>query len=259
MRVSEKKKQNAVARILAGETTPEVEAQQLGVSARQVRRWVEAARQVSGMPTEEGPSDDVTPSEADAQDKPNPALKAALKAAGEDPEAKPEAKPTGPDIAAARQDMESFCLSAIGQAKSAIGSVMVTARYSPPLDLGMAKVQEALKLSPMTETVIRTNAERLFPFLTKLMAGPYQLAGALIVESLMLFMGLTSLAASRGWKAPEKKKQEQQNYKPWQQTWTAPAQSPPQVRVPEEGIQSVDASNGPFGKVADAPPMSGAA
>jgi hypothetical protein len=259
---TDRRLRNALIRILHGESDLATEAAALNVSKRTLQRHLAAWKEAN--PSSEPSPDDVSPSDIppgnDAQDKPNEALDAALKAAGEGGGGSQDDRPTPADVGQARADMSQFCIEAIGQIKSAIGSGIVMVRYAPPLSLDMKPVQDALKLSPLAEAAIRTNAERLYPVLVRMMSGPFQLTGALVVESLLLIVGLNGLAVQKGWKAPEKKKRDEEKaYKPWVQTWSGSAQPPPQVKVPEEGIKSVDATNGPFGKVQDAPPMEGAA
>jgi len=205
--VKDRPKRNAIARIISGQSTPKDEAQRLGVDERTVERWVSTARgaiDAANGATSDGASPPGTvPSGGEKG--PNPALDAARAAASGGAGAS-SAAPIGPtDIAVAREDMAKTCIEQISTLKQAVGGMLVTFRYSPPLDLADAEVQRALSISPICEAAIRANAEKLYPMLVKMMSGPYQIFAALALEGLMLMMGLKTLAVKKGWEPPKEK------------------------------------------------------
>jgi hypothetical protein len=206
-KVSDRKRQNAVAKILAGESNAATEAQRLNVSKRSVERWVEAARAagpVADPVVPDAVSSSVVPPEEGASDRPNQALEDALKAAGESPDKPATAPPGAAAVADARLDMAAYCLDAIAQFKQAVGGVLVTFRYTPPLDLAAADVQKVLAVGPMAQLAVRSNAEKLYPTLVKVMSGPGVIYAALAMDALLMIVGLEALAKRSGWKAPAK-------------------------------------------------------
>jgi len=269
---NDRRLRNALIRVVHGESDIATECANLGMSRRTFQRhlaWFKSANtdpappaEVTPEPTpEETPGFSAridTPSGGEVKT-PGNGYREAMEAAGESGNGEERPAPVTPeDLGAARTERAGFCVDAINQMKLASGSILVQARYAPPLSLDDKKVQELLKLSPLAEGVIRTNAERLFPFLLKIMNGPYQLAGALVLEAILMFAGLHGLATSKGWREPEKKKTPEPENKPWVQTWqqsgAASSSSSSAPRVPEP-IRTVDASGGPFGVVSDAPPL----
>jgi hypothetical protein len=62
------------------------------------------------------------------------------------------------------------------------------------------KVQAAVALPPMAVAVITANAPTLYPWLVKLMSGPYQLVAGLVIAGGMTWANLHSMAVEAGWK-----------------------------------------------------------
>lgn len=258
--VDPKKKRLAVARILNEGSSAETEAQKLGISARQVRKWVEAAKafipKAPKPEPEKGPSENVTPPSAGTENKPNQALEEALKAAGEGGAPPKDSPPTAGEIVDARLEAKKFCLETIGNITEAIGSVMVTTRYSPPLLLSDAAVKDLLKLTALEVGVIGANVDTLYPFLVKWMAGPFQLVGGLVFGQILRFVGLDNLAKNRGWvekAGPAAPPPPPAQFQPVHPPRPAPAATAPEWTPPAEGIKSEDRTEGPFGQVKDAP------
>ena len=258
----EKKRRNAVARVLAAENKGEqiaAEAKRAGVHPRTIERWLEGNKEALAAAPSAGqaavPSNATPPSEGGNTGE-NPALKAALDAAAEGAPGSdcPNKVPvTQNDIAAARVDAQQFCLDTVGNITQAIGSVIVTSRYSPPLRLSDKAVQDLLKLSALEDGVIRANVDTLYPILLKWMAGPYQLAGGLIFGQLLRYIGLDNLAKVSGWK---EKAPAAATAPPPAHVFTArpaPQATAPPWTPPAEGIKTEDRSEGPFGQVKDAP------
>lgn len=210
--VPEKKRRQAVARILNGQSSPKDEAIRLGKDERTVERWVSLARgavdAAKGAPSVSATSPSPVPLEAAKGS--NPALDAARAAAAGATTGTSSVTPTPMEAATAREDMAKFCLDQVGQLKGAVGSAIVTFKYSPPLDLSDPEVQKVLALSPTGELAIRANAERLYPMLVKMMSGPYQIFAALALEAVMMFVGLRSLAGKQGWQPAPKKSEDNQ-------------------------------------------------
>lgn len=210
---NKKKRAEAVALILAGESNASTQSQRLNVDKRTVERWVAAARKAAGAPPvaattavpQNAPPPQETPSDA-----PNPAVEAARAGAGLGPDPAAPPVPTAADVAAGVEDGIKFCLDTVGNLKQAVGGMLVTFRYSPPLSLTDKEVQELLALTPLTTAAIRANWQTLYPQLLKWMNGPFQVFGALALEAVLLFIGLSSKAEARGWKPPEKKEDDRQ-------------------------------------------------
>ncbi len=260
--IDPKKRRLAVARILAGDSRPEDEAQKLGISARQIRTYVKAAREA--MPTvptpktaEKPPSENITPPSTEGERKPNPALDDALKAAGEAGAAGVPPKdvpPTAQEVVDGRLDAQKTCLETIGNIKQTIGSTMVSFRYSPPLLLSDQRVQKLLQLSPLEHGIIVANTTMLYPILMKWMSGPYQLLGGLLMGQFLMMVGLDNLAKNEGWE----EKPKAAGPPPAAPSFVtpskpAPAPTAPAWVPPAEGVKAVDAREGPFGQVKDAP------
>lgn len=255
--VDPKKKRLAVARILNEGSSAETEAQRLGISARQVRKWVEAAK--AFIPKAPKPEPEKVPSKNDSPpvagtEKPkNEALNAALDAAGEGSKTSADPLPSAQDKVDARLDAERFCIETIGNIKSGIGSTIVSFRYSPPLLLSEQPVQNLIKLSPMEEGLIRANAQTLYPILLRWMAGPYQIIGGLLLGQLLMFVGLDNLAKNRGWVEKEKPAAPPPIVPTVFKAAAGPAATAPAWKPPAEGIQTVDGTKRPMGQVSDSP------
>lgn len=197
MKISDEKRRKAVAAIMANTSTYETEAQLLGVSARQLKRWVAAARAGEEKPEEEKPEIvGPAPAKGTGAKEKNPALDAALEAAGEK---KNTGAPTEQEKRQAVIDQETYCINALNELKSAIGGTLVSCKYDPPLSLGDPDVERLLKLGGLASMAVRANAQKLYPILVKLLTGPYQIFGALALDGLLMVAGLHSLAKRRGW------------------------------------------------------------
>ncbi len=258
MKPTDRQRRNAVARILAGETTPEAEAQRLQVSARTIYRWVEEARAVSGHPenvtkdadtdVRQQTSENVTPPGKTPSDTQNPALKAALDAAGETSGQvnAPTAAPANPEQA--RADMEGFCLEAYGGLKAAVGAALVQWNYSPPLDPSSPEVLKLLRVGAVATTAIRANAPRLYPMLVKWTSGWGPLIVAIGMDSVGMMVALGGLAKSKGWQ-PAKKKERgedapaQKKEKAFDQAAARERQQELEDKMAQPGVANVDPGN----------------
>lgn len=196
----------AVARIIDGQASSETEAQKLGISKRQVERMVAATRKAiddGARSAADGTSPKVTSPKATPPERSNPALDAAKKGAGLDGGAADKG-PAAIDPRQAVADMAKYCVETVGMVKVAVFSTLVTMKYSPPLEMMSQDVQKVLGLGPVADAAIRANAPTLYPILVRLMSGPLQLAGGLIIDGLMTVFSLHSMAVGNGWKPKEK-------------------------------------------------------
>lgn len=192
-----KKRRNIVARVMAAENKSEAvaaEAKRAGVSTRTVERWVEAAKAAPsvGQPVVSG---DVPPVEKPAE---NPVLDKLME--GEGSTGKPAEGPiTQGEVLQAAADAERFCVEAYGGIRSAVGSVLVSMRYTPPLDATSPEVLRLLQMSKAAELAIKANAPRLYPILTRYASNWGALLLAIGADALGMIMGLEALAKSQGW------------------------------------------------------------
>lgn len=196
----------AVQRIIDGNSNAATEAQRLNLSKRNVERMVAATRKVmedAGKTTSGTTSPTVQPSGATSQKGSNPSLEAAKRGAGLDGGATSAAGAAAAGQAAV-VDMQQQCVDQVGMMWTGGFSALVSMKYSPPLDLMSQEMQKAVALPPLAETVIRTNAPTLYPFLSKLMSGPYQLVAGLAIAACTAWMGIHAAAVRAGW-APKAK------------------------------------------------------
>lgn len=201
----DKKRRNAVARVMAAENKSEAiaaEAKRLGVASRTIERWVEAAKGpdpvrrdvVSGndAPPEKTPKDTVLDKLLDK----DPAKE------------KPADGPiTKGEIAQGAADAEKFCVEAYAGVRAAVGAVMVSWKFAPPLDATSPEVLKVLEMTKAAELAIRANAPRLYPILTRYASNWGALVLAIGADAFGMILGLESLARSKGW-APVPKKRE---------------------------------------------------
>ncbi len=202
------KRRNIVARILAAENRSDAvaaEAKRAGTSTRTIERWIAAANKALGETAspvgQPVLSENGSPLEKKAE---NTVLDTLLKGDGQP--GKPAAGPITPgEIQAAGKDQEDFCLQAYSGVKSAVGSVLVSVRYTPPLDGSSPEVLKLLQVGTTAALAIRANAPRIYPILVKYAGTWGALLGALAVDALGMMMGLEGTAKAAGWK-PEPKK-----------------------------------------------------
>lgn len=209
----EKRRREAVALILSGQSNAADQARRLNISKRQVERLVAAAKAAGGEASVAASvvSDPVGPPEKTSPEAPNEALLAAKEGAGLAAGKPGAAPPTSTDVALGQEDCIKFCRDQVANLKQSVGGVLVTFRYSPPLKMSDQDVLEAMKLSPIEEGAIRANWQLLYPILLKWMKGPYQIFGALVMGQFLMVMALRTAAESRGWKAPESAKKEEED------------------------------------------------
>lgn len=202
----------ALDRIEAGASSPADEARRLGKSQRTIERRLAARKAAVGRNDVSVPvvPPGTTPvsSPTAAVPKVNAALDAALSAAGEATKGPSAVVPTSADLVAAQVDQYQFCVETIGMLKMAVGGALVQFKYTPPLSGADPDVQKLLALSQATATAIRVNVPKLYPTLTKVMAGAGVVYGIIAMEVVGMLVGLHGLAGQRGWKKaqePEKK------------------------------------------------------
>lgn len=200
---SPKARAQAVARIRSGDSTPTLEAQRLSTHKRTVEKWVAAVDELEKAEEKAVPQSTV-PSGERPESTRNEALDEALKAAGESPEGPKPGVPTAEDVQTAKLDIQGECLKMIGDMKQGVGSILVQFRYDPPLKITDRRVQEKLQLGPLASGAIRANAAALYPMLTGMLSGRFQLFAALGLEALLLLVGLEKLAKEDGWQAAAK-------------------------------------------------------
>lgn len=193
----------AVAKIRAGVSTAAAEAMRLNTHKRTVEKWVVAAEEVEKAVEKTAPQSTIPPEEGPEKPE-NPALDAALAAAGEESDGEKPAAPGAAAVAEARLDMAAYCLDAIAQFKQAVGGILVTARYTPPLDLAAKDVQKLLAVGPVAQLAVRANAEKLYPMLVKVTQGPGMIYAALAIDTVLMLVGLEALAKQSGWKGASK-------------------------------------------------------
>lgn len=194
------KRRNIVARVMAAENKTEAviaEARRAGVAPRTIERWVEAAKKAP--PVGQGDvSENVPPAEKPAE---NPVLDKLL--GGDEKPA--DGPPTPGEVLTAGKDAEDFCVDAYSGMRSAAGAVLVSMRYTPPLDGSSPEVLKLLQVTKMAELAIRANAPRLYPLLTKYASNWGALIMAIGADAIGMMMGLEGLAKSRGWTPAPKK------------------------------------------------------
>lgn len=238
--------QKAITRIQTGQSTVSDEAKRLGKHSRTIERRLAAAKLVAGqnavsevaVPSATAP---VSGSPA-APPKVNEALNAALSAAGEAAKPAPGAVPTPTDIVAAQVDQYQFCVETVSMLKMTVGGALVQLKYTPPLSISDADVHKVLALSAATATAIRVNVAKLYPTLTKVMAGAGVIYGILAVEVIGMLVGLHGLAAKAGWKKAEEPEKKPDVQKYAEQLKPKPAPPPPApapAAPPQKGAETI--------------------
>jgi hypothetical protein len=207
--IDPKARRRAVVRILSGESDYATECARLGCDRRTLERAVQAAKEVQGnaavMPDEmpEKGMPHIAGSPLDSPVLPDNAANAALDAALQAARG-PDAPPTATEEKQAQVDIQQFCVDGVAQIKTAVVSGVVMFRYSPPLSLEDKAVLDACKLGPIADAAIRTNAQSLYPWLTRLMSGPYQLGAALVLDLFLSLHTLKQAAVAKGWQPKPK-------------------------------------------------------
>ncbi len=196
------KRRNIVARVMAADNINEAvmaEAKRAGVSTRTIERWVEAAKKAPSV------GQVVTSETVPTPQKPaeNKVLDALLKDEGQ-PGKAPEGPPTAGEVQSAAKDAEQFCVEAYSGIRSALGSVLVSMRYTPPLDASSPEVLKLLAIGKPAELAIRMNAPRLYPILVKYASNWGALLLAIGADAMGMLTGLQGLAKSKGWEPKEK-------------------------------------------------------
>ncbi len=202
------KRARVVARIMASEDKGKAiaaEAQRLGKHARTIERWVADVQAAQGGAGQDAVSKNATPTEKTPE---NPVLDSLLKDEGADPAKKTDAQPPV-NPAAGLKDMENSCVEAFNGLKSAGGSVLVSVKYSPPLDGTSPEVLNLLKIGWAAETAIRANAPKLYPIIIKHAGTWGALIGAIAVDAVCMIASLEGLAKSKGWVPGPKKARDQ--------------------------------------------------
>jgi hypothetical protein len=198
----EKKRRNIVARIMAAENKSAAvaaEAKRAGVSTRTIERWVEAANAfpIVGQPVvSETVPTPLKPAE-------NPVLDTLLKEEGA-AAGGPSGPPTPLEIQQAGVDAENFCVDSYASARSAVGSLLVSINYTPPLDATSPEVLSMLKMGDAAELAIRANAPKLYPILMRYASNWGALVVVLAADAFGMIKGLEGLAKSRGWVPKER-------------------------------------------------------
>lgn len=200
----EKKRRNIVARVMAAENKSEAviaEAKRAGVSTRTVERWVESAQKA--VPVGQDVVSETVPSPQEPVQ--NPVLDKLLEG-----EAGGGTVPVGPpnqtEIHQAAVDAENFCVEAYAGLRATVGSMLVSVRYSPPIDATSPEVAKLLKIGVAAELALRANAPRLYPILVKYSSGWTPLVLAVGADAFGMIVGLEALAKSKGW-VPTKKRE----------------------------------------------------
>lgn len=203
----DKKRRNAVARIMGAENKSEAiaaEAKRAGKSFRTVQRWVEAAGGGAPSDGQNDVSQNVAPPEKPAE---NPVLDTLLKEEG-GAAGGPGGPPNQAEIHQAAVDAENFCVEAYAGLRATLGSMLVSVRYSPPLDATSPEVAKLLKIGVAAELALRANAPRLYPILVKYSSGWAPLLLAVGADAFGMFVGLEALAKSKGWTPKTRKEAE---------------------------------------------------
>lgn len=198
------KRRRVVARIMGAENKSEAiiaEARRAGVSTRTIERWMEAAKAAADRVGQSGPSGNDAPPPKEPERTVADRLLDGSGGTSEDPN-----KPIGPgDIHQAAVDAEQFCVEAYSGARSAVGGFLVAWKYTPPLDATSPEVIKLLACSKAAELVLRANAPRLYPILTKYASNWGALIFALGADAIGMVLALEGLAKSRGWKPQPKR------------------------------------------------------
>lgn len=206
------KRRNIVARVMAADNINEAvmaEAKRAGVSTRTIERWVEAAKKAPSVGQVVTSETVPTPSKSAE----NTVLDTLLKDEGATGKA-PEGPPTAGEVQTAAKDAEQFCVEAYSGVRSALGSVLVSMRYSPPLDASSPEVLKLLAIGKPAELAIRMNAPRLYPILVKYASNWGALLLALGADAIGMVSGLEGLAKSKGWTKEERPKARRDGLQP---------------------------------------------
>lgn len=201
----EKKRRNIVARIMGAENKTEAilaEAVRAGVHPRTVERWVENAQAAVPDAGQNAVSENTVPTTKPAE---NPVLDKLLQGEG-GAGTVPVGPPNQTEIHQAAVDAENFCVEAYAGVRATIGSMLVSVRYSPPLDATSPEVAKLLKIGVAAELALRANAPRLYPILVKYSSGWTPLILAVGADAFGMIVGLEALAKSKGW-VPTKRKE----------------------------------------------------
>ncbi len=205
---TEAQKRNAIARLFDGTSKYETEAQRLGVNVRTLKRWVSSARALAPKTKaapkdapEDAPPPDDTPTEEGQE---TPVLERLLEDEGGAPQAR-KGPPTAGELQKSLAEMETFCVQTYGGLRAAVGSVLVSARYTPPLDAMSPEVLGCFRVGQAADLAIRMNAPKIYPILVKFSSNWGALLAAIAMDAFGLIIGLEGLAKSKGWTAPPKK------------------------------------------------------
>ncbi len=198
------KRRNIVARVMGAENKNDAvmaEAKRAGVSTRTIERWVEAASKTAPDVGQPVLSETVPSPQKPAENK---VLDTLLKDEGQSAGG-PSGPPNQTELHQAAVDAENFCVEAYAGLRATIGSMLVSIRYSPPLDATSPEVAKMLKIGMAAELALRANAPRLYPILVKYSSGWTPLVLAVGADAFGMIVGLEALAKSKGWKAGPKK------------------------------------------------------
>lgn len=200
-----------LASIAAGKMDSRKAARSLGCSMRAVQKRMEAAGIKAIDPTPPPP-----PAPKPAAKPPSPAspevaspdakgksdLERALDAAK--PQGGPGAVVPSPgDIAGAADRMAGFCVDTLNTIKGV--SLTALAQYHYKVDPGEPRIQAQMRLGLPAETAVRTNADKLYPYLFRLMSGWGPVCAWLAMDLLTSQAAVKTVAIERGWKPRERK------------------------------------------------------
>lgn len=194
----DKKRRNIVARVMGAENKSEAvaaEAKRAGVSTRTVERWVEAASKSTVAVGQPVMSENASPLEKPAE---NPVLDKLLNE-GAQPGKAAEGPITGTEVARAAADAEAFCIDSYNTTKATVGSVLVSWRYTPPLDPTSEEVLKLLRASKAAELAIRANAPKLYPILAKHAGTWGALIFAVVADAFSMMLAIEGMAKAKGW------------------------------------------------------------
>lgn len=213
-KITEKMWRARLAELGAGKLTTRQAAKMLGCSIRQVQRRCEAAgikpvdpelpapkkeEPVSPPPASQQPSPEVAPGKPEGNADYQKALDAV---GGQKPSFAGPVAPTQADIAAAGEKIATFCVDTLNTVKGL--AVTAVAEYQYTTSADDPRIVAVKKLGPPAETAVRSNADKLYPYLYRLMQGWGPLGAWLAMDLLMSFRTVKGVAVEKGYKPKER-------------------------------------------------------
>lgn len=244
-KITEKMWREHLAAIAAGKMDTRKASKSLGCSMRRVQQRCEAAGiKVEAPPPPPEPSPAPSPASPEFAPKKtegNGDYERAISAAGGTPTPPAAGGPIVPspgDVAAAGEKMGQFCVDTLNTIKGAY--VVGLAQFRYRVDPGEPRIKAVTKLGLPAETAVRTNADKLYPYLHRLMSGWGPVVAWLAMDALAAQSVIKSVAVEQGWKPPEKKQEPAAERKePARPATPAPGATPSSSSPPPPDVKPV--------------------